>query len=174
MTSTLGPLGAGLPLPELVAEREDALLGAGLLLIALAATEDRIELVLLDGVEQGYGLQSVARRIVARLLAHAALIDALDAGDDEPLAQLDDTAVAELEHLGKVVPGVDVHDREWELGRTEGLLGDAQQDDRVLPPRKSTTGRSNSAATSRMMNIDSASRAARWLSPPWIERSRDV
>ena len=31
-----------------------------------------------------------------------------------------------------------------------------------LPPEKSSTGRSNSAATSRMMWIDSASRAARW------------
>ncbi len=32
-----------------------------------------------------------------------------------------------------------------------------------LPPEKSSTGRSNSAATSRMMKTDSASSASRWL-----------
>ena len=40
-----------------------------------------------------------------------------------------------------------------------------------LPPEKSRTGRSNSAATSRMMKMDSASRASRWLMRRRAERS---
>ena len=40
-----------------------------------------------------------------------------------------------------------------------------------LPPEKSSTGRSNSAATSRMMKTDSASRASRWVRPRLSARS---
>src|SRR5271166_238206 len=40
--------------------------------------------------------------------------------------------VAELDHLGEVVPGVDVHERERERPGAEGLLGQPQQHDRVL------------------------------------------
>ena len=43
-----------------------------------------------------------------------------------------DQAVAELDHLGEVVPGVDVHDREREAPGPERLLGQPQQHDRVL------------------------------------------
>ena len=43
-----------------------------------------------------------------------------------------DAAVAELDHLGEVVPGVHVHQRERERRRAERLLGQAQQHDRVL------------------------------------------
>ncbi len=92
--------------------------------------------MLCDGVEQRRGLQPVARR-VARLFAHAALVDGLlHRSHDEALAELLDAAVAELEHLGEVVTGVDVHDREGELRGAEGLLGDAQQDDGVLAARE--------------------------------------
>ena len=136
----LGPLRLGLPLAELVAQREDALLGACLLLVAPRAAEDRVELVLQDGVQQRGRLQAVARR-VARLLLDAALVDRLlDRGDDQPLAQLLDAAVAELEDLGEVVAGVDVHDREREARRPERLLGEAQQHDRVLAAREQQHG----------------------------------
>ena len=37
--------------------------------------------------------------------------------DDQPLAELGDAAVAELDHLGEVVAGVDVHEREREAAR---------------------------------------------------------
>ncbi len=67
------------------------------------------------------------------LLDDAALVDrVLDARDDQPLAELGDAAVAELDHLGEVVAGVDVHQRERERRRAERLLGEAQQHDRVL------------------------------------------
>ena len=56
----------------------------------------------------------------------------LHAGHDQPLAQLGHAAVAELDDLGEVVAGVDVHEREREARRAERLLGQAQQHDRVL------------------------------------------
>ncbi len=86
-----------------------------------------------DPVQQCHGLQLVARGARPGLLDDAALVDrVLHAGHDQSLAELGHTAVAILDHLGEVVLGVDVHQREREGGRAEGLLGQAQQDDRVL------------------------------------------
>ena len=97
--------------------------------------------VLLDRVEQRRRLQLVARGARAGLLDDAALVDRLlHARDDEPLAELGDAAVAVLDHLGEVVPGVDVHDRERELARAERLLGEPQQHDRVLAAREEQHG----------------------------------
>ncbi len=85
----LGPLALGIPLPEVVAEREDALLGPGTLLVAAGAAERGVEAVLVDRVEQGRRLQPVARRARPRLLDHAPLVDRLlHAGHDQPLAEL--------------------------------------------------------------------------------------
>ena len=67
------------------------------------------------------------------LLDHATLVDRLLHGrDDEPLAQLRDALVAERDRLREVVARVDVHQREREAARTERLLGEPQQHDRVL------------------------------------------
>ncbi len=44
--------------------------------------------------------------------------------------------IAELEHLGEVVAGVDVHDRERDPTRPEGFLGQPEHDHRVLAPRE--------------------------------------
>ena len=87
----------------------------------------------LDRVQQRDGLQPVARRARPGLLDHAAAVDrVLHGRDDQPLAQLGDAAVAELDRLREVVAGVDVHDRERHRAGAERLLGQAQQDDRVL------------------------------------------
>ena len=48
----LGPLGLRVPLPELVAEAEDPLLGPRLLLVAPRAAEHGVELVLADGASR--------------------------------------------------------------------------------------------------------------------------
>src|SRR6476646_2403748 len=129
----LGTLCARVPLPEVVAEAEDAFLRASALLVAARATHRRIELVLLDRVEQRGRLQLVARGARPGLLLHAALVDRLlDAGHDDALAELSHAAVAILDHLGEVVTRVDVLDRERELRRPERLLGQPQHHDRVL------------------------------------------
>src|SRR3954471_18042418 len=129
----LGALAARVPLAEVVAEGEDALLGPRALLVAPRAAERRVEAVLLDRVEQRRRLEAAARGVRPGLLDHAAAVDRLlHRGDDEPLAELGHAAVAERDDLGEVVAGVDVHEREREQRRAERLLGQAQQHDRVL------------------------------------------
>ena len=86
-----------------------------------------------DRVQQRHGLQAVAGGARSGLLAHASGVDRLlDAGDDQPLAELLDELVAERDHLREVVAGVDVHHREREASGAERLLGQAHQHDRVL------------------------------------------
>ena len=89
--------------------------------------------MLLDRVEQRRGLQLVAAGEPAGLLDDPARVDrVLHRGDDEPDTELGDPPVAEVDGLGEVVPGVDVHDGERDLRRPERLLGQPQHDDRVL------------------------------------------
>ncbi len=93
--------------------------------------------MLLDRVEQRRRLQPVARRARAGLLDDPSLVDRLlHRRDHEALAELLDATVAVLDRLGEVVPGVDVHDRERELAGPERLLGEPEQDDRVLAARE--------------------------------------
>ena len=74
----LGALVARVPLAELVAQAQDAFLGAGLVLVAAAAAEDGVELVALDGVQQRDGLQRVPGAVGA-LGQFAAVDELLDA-----------------------------------------------------------------------------------------------
>ena len=129
----LGTLRARVPLAEVVAEAEDPLLRAGALLVAARAADRRVEAVLLDRVEQRRRLQLVPRGARPGLLDDAAAVDRLlHRRDEQRLAELGDAPVAELDHLGEVVAGVDVHDRERELAGAEGLLREPQEHDRVL------------------------------------------
>ena len=120
-----GPLLLRLPLAEAVAVAEDALLGAGLFLVAAGAAHQHVEAVLLDGLEQRDRLVSVAR-FERMAQAHRAALDRIfEVTDHQPLAHLGDAAVAELDHLGEVVPGVHVQQREGqpalELGNARGV-----------------------------------------------------
>ena len=108
----LRPLALRVPLAEVVAEREDALLRAGALLVAARAAEGSLEAVLLDRVEQRHRLQPVARR-PRPVLDHATVVDrVLHRRHDQARPHLTGEAVAVLDHLWEVVARVDVHDRE--------------------------------------------------------------
>ncbi len=127
----LGALVLGVPLPELVAVGVDALLGAGLLLVAASATEGGREALLLERVEQGADLQPVAAGLPV-VDDHAVLDGLLDAGDDQAQPESVDPRVAAGEDLGEVVAGVDLEHGEGDLGGVERLLGEPQHDDGVL------------------------------------------
>jgi hypothetical protein len=97
--------------------------------------------VLGDRVEQGHGLQAVARGPLANLVDDPSGVDrVLHGGDEQPLAELGHAAIAEGDDLREVVARVDVHEREGEARGPEGLLGQAQQDDRVLAAREEEHG----------------------------------
>jgi hypothetical protein len=86
-----------------------------------------------DRVEQRDRLEAVARGAGAGLLDHPAAVDRLlHRRDDQLHFQLGDAAVAEVDDLGEVVPGVDVHDRERDGGWPERLVGQVEEHDRVL------------------------------------------
>ena len=108
----LRALRPGLPLAELVAERQDAFLGPRPLLVASRAAERRIETMVLERVQQRDGLQPVARRARGLLPDPASVDRLLHGGDDQLMATLREAPVAELDDLDKVVTGVDVQDRE--------------------------------------------------------------
>ena len=115
----LGALVLRVPLAELVAEREEALLGARLLLVAAGAAHHRVEPVLLDRVEQRRGLQPVARRAAAacpRRRGPRRSTSCTDATTRLTSSRSTD-GVAELDDLGEVVAGVDVHHRERAAAR---------------------------------------------------------
>ena len=121
------------PLAELVAEREEALLGARLLLVAAGAAHDRVESVRLDRVEQRGRLEPVARRAGAQVFDDAPAVDGVLHGcDHEAGAEPLDGRVAERDHLGKVVARIHVHDGERQLRGPERLGGGVRHDDAVL------------------------------------------
>jgi hypothetical protein len=83
------------PLAELVAEAHDALLGAGLFLVAAGAADAGVEAEFLDGFEQRHRLVLVAR-FVRRLEHHrAALHRVFHRAHDQPLTQFGGALVAE-------------------------------------------------------------------------------
>ena len=132
----LGALALRVPLAELVAEGEDPLLGARLLLVAPRAADASIEAELGDRVEQRHRLVLVARRERVREHHPPGPDGVLERADDEPLVQLRRPAVAERDHLRVIVPRVDVKEREREARRAERLLREPQQAHRVLPSRE--------------------------------------
>ncbi len=129
----------GVPRAEGVAEAEHALLGPGLLLVAPAAAEDRVEPVGLDRVEQRNGLQRVACAVGA--LSQPTVVDVvLHPGHDQPDAQALDGGVAVLEHLREVVTGVDVQQGERQWRRCEGLERQVHHHHGVLAAREQDHG----------------------------------
>ena len=89
-----------------------------------------------------------------------ASIDVLHRRDDELHVEPLDRGVAELDDLGEVVAGVDVHHRERQRAGQNAFVATCSITTLSLPPENSSTGRSNSAATSRRRWIDSDSSAS--------------
>ena len=128
----LGSLTLGVPLAEGVAERQHPLLGPGLVLVAAGPAEGGVEacslmasssVVVCSRLREATGPGSATRpwsmescTLATRSRAPSGL----------------DLRVAVVEHLGEVVPGVDVEHREGDLAGLERLGRQVQQDGRVL------------------------------------------
>ena len=129
----LGALVLRVPLAELVAVRDDPLLGPGPLLVAAGTAEHGVEAVLGDGVEQGHGLQRVARAAGRCPRGRGpSSIDCCTEATTSSTPKLGDRAVTELDDLVEVVAGVDVHHRERDPRRPERPVGEVEHDDGVL------------------------------------------
>ena len=116
-----------------VAHREDALLGARLLLVAPGAAEAGIEAVPVQGVLERLGLHDV--RVLAAAVGErrdvigAALLVGVD---DEVQMEFAGDAVPEGDHVAELPGGVHMQQREWQLAGVERLARQMQQHRRVL------------------------------------------
>ncbi len=122
--------------------REDALLGAGALLVAARAADRGVEAVLLDRVEQRRGLEPVARGARARLLGDAAACRSTPARSATTSRSPSSATRRSRYSIAseKLCPVSSMQEREREPRRPEGLLGQAQEDDRVLAAPKRRAG----------------------------------
>lgn len=64
----------GVPLSELVAMTEEALFGACLLFVTACSAYGSVEVVLLEGVQEGGGLQLITRSVVAGFFLDTSLV----------------------------------------------------------------------------------------------------
>ena len=117
-----------------IAEREDALLGARLLLVAAGPAEGRVETVFLERLAQrhrlhdmGVGVGAVVERV--DLLANAVLVGV----DQEIEAQPGRHLVAEGDHLAELPGGVDVKERERRLAGKNAFMARCNSTEESLP-----------------------------------------
>ncbi|MNT02008.1 hypothetical protein D3C72_1364950 [compost metagenome] len=136
----LGTLRLGLPLAKAVAVGEDALLGAGLLLVAARTANQRVEAELLNGFEQRDRLVHIARFARVRQAHRAACHGVFDAAYDQLGAQLLGAKIAEVGHLWEVVAGVDHQQRVGDAARAECFFRALEHDQRILAAGKQQGG----------------------------------
>lgn len=160
----LGALVARVPLPERVAQADDPLLGPRLVLVTAASPEDGVEPVGPDRVQQGVvcrvlRVPSARSRSSPRSMYSCTEPTTSRRPSRSTVRSRNSRTSGKLWPVstwttGKgILPGQKAFAARWSI-TTESL-----------PPEKSMAGRSNSATTSRMMWIASASRAS-WTSGP--------
>jgi len=130
-----------IPLAEAVPVGKEALLGAGLFLVAAPAAEAGVEAVCLDGIKQGDRLQGVARGVGAGFFADPARADAfLDRPYHKAGLQVVPEAVPVFECFREIVAGINVQKGHGEPARPDRLGRDVGQNDRILAAGKKQGG----------------------------------
>ena len=90
-----------------------------------------------NGVEKGDGLQRVAACARAADVGNAPCVyGCLHRTNNQLHAHFGNAAIAKLDDLGKVVPGIDVHHWEGDARRCKCAHCQVQHDDRILAARK--------------------------------------
>ena len=136
-----GPLILRIPLPEIVAVRENALFGAGFFLVAAGTANAGVEFVFFDSVEQRGGLQRVTTCVEARFLFHAASVNRfLHRPHNQFGAQPFHQRVAVFKRFHEVVPRVDMDKRERQFCRIKRLVSQVSNHNRVLSAREQNRG----------------------------------
>ena len=128
-----GPLVFRIPLAEPVPERKEPFLGPRFLLLAPGAAQRGVEAPFPEPVEQGLGLQQAAAPLRAQVVGIGAFGDGfLVAVDDQVRLVFLGHALSKVVHLLELVPGIDVHEREGQFLRIEGLAREVQHDRGIL------------------------------------------
>ena len=120
---------------------KEAFLRASLFFVATTTAERNVGLELRERVEERDRLQPVAARVRPLFLLHPTGVDRiLHQSHVEYRTRLLDQYIAEFERLREVVTGVDVDEGERDPGRREGLPGQVDHQNRVLPAGKEQDG----------------------------------
>ncbi len=118
------------------ADREDAFLGARLLLVAPRARERRVETVFLERLPEPHRLHDMGVHVGAVRERADALIDPVLIDVDEEIeAELSRHPVAKLDHLAELPFGIYMQEWKWRLGGVERLHRQVQQYRGVLADR---------------------------------------
>jgi hypothetical protein len=126
--------------PKLSRWRKDALLGAGLFLVAAGAADQRVKAEFINRFQQRDRLVHVAALARVGQAHGAALHRVFNAAHDQLGAQLLGAAVAEIGHFLEVVAGVDHQQRVGDAARAKGLFGALEQHQRILAAREQQGG----------------------------------
>ena len=122
-------------------QREDALLGTRLLLVATSTPDSAVSLQLIQALTQGDRLHDPRVFVSTMCEGRDPLCHRLEVGLNlEIKVQLLNHARAELDHLLELPGGVDVHHLEGDRGRREGLASEVEQDGGVLADRVEQNG----------------------------------
>ena len=124
----LGALVLGVPLAGLVAEGEDALLGAGFFFVAACSAEGCVEAVLAEAVEEGGGLEQAAAALGSEGYGVGSVGEGLFVAPDAQVeAEFFREVIAEGDHLDGTCSRCRcaAAGREWGPGRRPSALGAA-------------------------------------------------
>src|SRR5262249_23380990 len=131
----------GVPLPEFVADRKEALLGAGLLFVPAGPPDGSVEHVMPESRQQGLRLEQPAASLGAKFPGVRSVGDrGLVPPYDQVRSAVSYDPVAKVVHFLELVPRVHVHERERKPARVKRLLRQAQQDGGVLADRVEENG----------------------------------
>ncbi len=119
-----------------IAERKNALLGAGFFFISARATESSIELVFIKCLSQSHRFHNMGVNIGAmgegaNTIAHAVFIDM----HQQLKALIAGLRIAKLDHLAEFPCRIDMQERKWRWRRIECLHRQMQHHRRVLAHR---------------------------------------
>ena len=132
----LRPLVLRVPLARGVAERVDALLGPALLFVAPRPAKRRVEAAFFQRIQQAARLQQPAAVLRAQRIGIGAVCNRLlVAMHDQVGADLARVLVAEPNHLGELIAGIHMQQRERNLPRIKGLLRQSQHHRRIFADR---------------------------------------
>ncbi|MCY1366338.1 hypothetical protein D9M69_532300 [compost metagenome] len=135
------PLAFGIPLSELITNREDPFFRPCFFFVSPGAAYTGIETVLFYSIQQGDRLQGVTTGIFSFLLYHLTLVNAfLNISYDQPFTDIFYQPVTILYCFREIVPGVNMHQRERKFPRPKCLLCEMYQGNRVFPSGEQQRG----------------------------------
>ena len=112
-----------------IAERKNALLGAGFFLVAAGPAEGCIKTIFIEGLFQAIGFHDLGMQRRAVVEGVYILLDAIGIDvDDEIKTEALGGFIAERNHVAEFPAGIHMHEGKGRFGGIKGLHGEMQHD----------------------------------------------